>query len=607
MSKNKIKYENENNTKSNGNTKNNKVENTSRLNIVSKITEEENTENEESQESKIDKKNSNNNEIKSSEEQEYLSKIENLKKILQSEREKAKLKSQENTSLSFELKQKISSIKKEILTYIKTNDEQREKLTSLNKELNDQINKMNYKNITKKIQKERLKSDQNKFKKNLNANQLIDSSISAKEKQLKNIMSLIDILSKENDNLKQELHNTTNTEKIYELIDEQKLQEQKIISISNEIKVKKTQIVEHAKCSSIKEDLRKKIEDIKIEINRYHEKFVNSKEKLESLENKIKTKSKNMTNEKNNCNQKNNKNNLSKSANILKKGLNEKDNNDDILISSKEKSKRYEVPVQKPINGINEDELVNIPPQLSEIFTERELKAMLIGLDKNKYKYENILKKFNIQNSYIDSLETKHKLDVKQKLNKINELDEQIEFMHIRKGEFNSNVELFKKQIEDTKQEKKIMDMKINQMNNELVERKKIIAKKEDEIKLLGAQLIRYKKLLKKGEMGTINDEPDIKIEKNENENNNGENTNEDAMTQKTGYDDDNVNNIKPQQFNLTANNNNINCDDNNSVDNDEKNNNINSLQLHLSEEDSKDENDSNKSSVKQCNSSEDT
>ena len=104
--------------------------------------------------------------------------------------------------------------------------------------------------------------------------------------------------------------------------------------------------------------------------------------------------------------------------------------------------------------------MVTIPPKISEIFTERELKAMLIALDKNKNKYEALLRRFSVQNSYVDSLETKHKLDVKQKLNKINELDEQIEFMNVKKGEYNANIQLFKPQLYSKKIKKRIFENK---------------------------------------------------------------------------------------------------------------------------------------------------
>ena len=147
-------------------------------------------------------------------------------------------------------------------------------------------------------------------------------------------------------------------------------------------------------------------------------------------------------------------------------------------IKLKNKSQKYEVPKQKPANILSEDDMVTVPPKVSEIFTEKELKAMLVALDKNKLKYETLLKRFNVQNTYVDSLETKHKLDIKQKLNKINELDEQIEFMNVKKGEYNANIQLFKKQIEEAQEEKKIYNMKINKITNEINHKNQINMRK---------------------------------------------------------------------------------------------------------------------------------
>ena len=62
-----------------------------------------------------------------------------------------------------------------------------------------------------------------------------------------------------------------------------------------------------------------------------------------------------------------------------------------------------------------EEEMISILPNLNDIFTTKELKAILIGVNKNKSEFNNLLRKFNIQNSYVDSLSTKHKLDIKKK------------------------------------------------------------------------------------------------------------------------------------------------------------------------------------------------
>ena len=195
--------------------------------------------------------------------------------------------------------------------------------------------------------------------------------------------------------------------------------------------------------------------------------------------------------------------------------------------------------------------MVTVPPKISEIFTEKELKAMLVALDKNKIKYEALLKRFNVQNIYVDSLELKHKLDIKQKLNKINELDEQIEFMNVKKGEYNANIQLFKKQISEAQEEKKIYKMKINQIIEEISKRNKINERKDREIKLLGAQLVKFKKYLKSGNLEKIQNEPDIVLMGDEEISDiTGQNDEDTELTEKTGFEENNDNNINNVKVN---------------------------------------------------------
>jgi hypothetical protein len=178
---------------------------------------------------------------------------------------------------------------------------------------------------------------------------------------------------------------------------------------------------------------------------------------------------------------------------------------------------------------------------------------MLIALDKNKVKYEALLRRFNVQNTYIDSLETKHKLDIKQKLNKINELDEQIEFMNVKKGEYNANIQLFKKQISEAQEEKKIYKMKIDKIIEDISKKNKINLRKDREIKLLGAQLVKFKKYLKSGNLEKIQNEPDIQL-LGDQDSDEGEvteqNDGETDLTEKTGFYDNNDNNLNNIRLN---------------------------------------------------------
>ena len=418
------------------------------------------------------------------------------------------------------LKNEIEAKNKKIKKYAVINTKQREQLEKLSQEIDEKLNKMNYKAVTRNIQNENKKINEIKYKKNISEQKMLENNIIAKEKQLKNIMTLIDILQKENENLKIKIENAKNTEQKFKLIDGQKEQEKQLTQLNNDIKQKKLELKEHSKCLAIKAELLRKISLIKDEITINHEKLTEAQKKYEDLENKYKSE----------------QNKTKPTSRRENKSVNK----------TKTKLQRYIVPKQKPTNVLSEEDMITVPPKISEIFTEKELKAMLIALDKNKIKYEALLKRFNIQNTYVDSLETKHKLDIKQKLNKINELDEQIEFMNVKKGEYNANIQFFKKQIGQAQEEKKVYKMKINKMIEEISKKNKINSRKDREIKLLGAQLVKFKKYLKSGNLEKIQNEPDIEILGDDEDSNAGQNDGETELTEKTGFEEGgDINNIK--------------------------------------------------------------
>ena len=453
------------------------------------------------------------------EENEYKNKISQLQKDLEKEKAKAQSKQNDPNEL-IKLKNEIEAKNKEIKKYAIINTKQRDQLEKLSQEIDEKLNKMNYKAVTRNIQNENKKINEIKYKKNVSEQKKIENNIAAKEKQLKNIMTLIEILQKENENLKIKIENAKNTEQKFKLIDGQKEQEKQLAQLNNDIKQKKLELKEHSKCFGLKAELLRKISLIKDEITINHEKLTEAQKKYEELENKYKAE----------------QNKAKPTSSRENKSVNK----------TKTKLQKYIVPKQKPTNVLSEEDMVTVPPKISEIFTEKELKAMLIALDKNKVKYEALLKRFNIQNTYVDSLETKHKLDIKQKLNKINELDEQIEFMNVKKGEYNANIQLFKKQIGQAQEEKKVYKMKINKIIEEISKKNKINSRKDREIKLLGAQLVKFKKYLKSGNLEKIQNEPDIEILGDDEDSDIEQNDGETELTEKTGFDEGgDINNVK--------------------------------------------------------------
>ena len=160
-----------------------------------------------------------------------------------------------------------------------------------------------------------------------------------------------------------------------------------------------------------------------------------------------------------------------------------------------------------------EEEMINIPNNISEIFKLKELKAILIGLDKNIIKFKNLLRKFNIQNTFADTLEAKHKLELKNKLNKINELDEKIDFLNVKKDEDEADMQSYQKQIDEEIEKKNLYNNKNSKMNNQIKERKKVIKRKKEEIEVLKNQYKKLKKLIKSGDLKSIKDTSEIEVQ----------------------------------------------------------------------------------------------
>ena len=540
-------------------------------------------------------------------EKEYKEKILQLEKEIEKEKDISKLKSKENKQIS-DIYQKIKECQREIKLYANKNNKQREQLQLLSQEIGKKLDSINFKSIKKQMIKE------NNEKKN--ERDMVEVCIENKQKQLQNIVSLIEILENENDTLKKKIKKGKNMNKYYEFVENQKNQENKINELNKEIKMKKVELKEHSKCEGIKSDLMKKIEAIKEEINMNYGKNTQLKKKLEILENKKKEKeekeeklqkkdykpiivlSKNMNNinyyrnnnslnigynakteenlnktskkQRNKDKSKNkeendNDNNFNNNLDNNKTEENKSDNNNNNVGKNnleKKTPKKTDLK-RESFNKIIEKEMINIPSNITEMFTENELKAILIGLDKNKSKYNNLLRKINIDNTYIDTMENKHRLNIKNKLKKINELDEKIEFLYRKNNENEADFQLYKKQIDEVVEIKKMYNMKVNQINNQVEEKRKVIERKNKEIKILKIKLSKLKKLMRNGDIKNIKNESEIEVqylddeeeenniinnktgEKEGNINKKKERDVETPQTEGTGYEEDNENNVK--------------------------------------------------------------
>ena len=497
---------------------------------------------------------------------EYKSKILELEKQLEKEKNISKKKSVKSKEI-LDIHEKIANSQKQIKLYVHKNNKQRAELQSISHEIDQKLQLIDFKAIKKQIIKRNKENSEKKTEK-----EITDINIKTKNKQLENIMSLIEILENENEELIFKIKKSKNT-KNYELMELQKNQENKINELTKEIKIKRFQLKEHDKCEYNKSELLKKIYFIRDELNRNYGKNLEIQKKLNTLEYKQKENEKklpknfkkpkiflNQTNKsiisrKNTLNlnkeikTENLKNiDIDQITNHKEKKLN-KDESSNKLIKSKSEEKNQEqkynnnnnneskdsiqndskenldkiseeqsntlksISTRNTFRQIVEKEMITIPPNISKIFSENELKAILIGLDKNITKFKTLLRKYNIQYATVDTLAARHRLDLKNKLNKINELDEKIEFLNVKKDENEAEIQLFQKQIENETEKMNICNMKLLKIHNQVENRKKIIERKNQEIKMLKNQLYKIKNFLKNGDIKAIKDEPEIEIQ----------------------------------------------------------------------------------------------
>jgi hypothetical protein len=400
---------------------------------------------------------SNNNDLSKSKLKEYKIIIKDLQNKIEDEKNRVKDRTEGNKSIISEIKQKINKCNKEIKSYSFKNEKQREKLQLISEEITQKINNISVNQVVKNLDKKK-KSISNKFEQYNSEKKLIDENIDAKERQLINIITLITNYEEQNENLKIKIMRSKYEKDNNELLKKKLEQEKLIANLNKKIKLLKTKLLDHAKCPKTTESLTKKIEEIKNEIKIYDVKYNQSKNKLELLENKKNKPKIILDSDNNNLNSKTivaTRNNFNLKYSKTNNTEINKFNHQIYKMKYNKINLQQKNLTQKKLST-EEDEDITKLYNLGGIFSEKELKAILIGLDNDKERYNQIIKKFNVYYTYVDSIETRHKLDIKLKLDKINELDDQILNMNFQKEENEANIELYKKQIKELLEQRNI-------------------------------------------------------------------------------------------------------------------------------------------------------
>lgn len=393
---------------------------------------------------------------------EYKEKIKQLEDELHIERNKAtekqKISSEDIVNgIKKELKQKENDINK----YITLNTKQRNELERLSKEIDKKLKTMTFKHVTDRIKKER------KPKKEEDP----DAAIKIVENQLKNALQLVDILTKDNQMLKDKCAKALDYNSRYELADKAKESDNTITALNMEIKQLKRKLEEHSKCGKIKNEYEKNIRITREDLRK-------AKLRNEEMKTKIKV-------EEELYNTNKNKKEVSKP----KKLINGK-------ISLRKKSpKKEENPPKENQNVING----------KGYFTKKEQDYLLEAFDKDSDELDKFYKRISIFNSYTQSLESKQRIEMKAYLSKLNDLDEQIEYLTQKNKDTDTKNHLLQTQINDYKSDKNAYIRKIDEVNKSISAMSIVIKQKETEIKSLSDQLTQLRDMLRNGNINKVN------------------------------------------------------------------------------------------------------
>ena len=393
---------------------------------------------------------------------EYKEKIKQLEDELHIERNKAtekqKISSEDIVNgIKKELQQKENDINK----YITLNTKQRKELERLSKEIDKKLKSMTFKHVTDRIKKER------KPKKEEDP----DAAIKIVENQLKNALQLVDILTKDNQMLKDKCAKALDYNSRYELADKAKENDNTIIALNMEIKQLKRKFEEHSKCVKIKNEYEKNIRITREDLRK-------AKLRNEEMKTKIKI-------EEELYNTKKNKKEVPKQ----KKLINGK------ITLRKKSPKKEELPPKE-----NQNVVIG-----KGYFTKKEQDYLLEAFDKDSDELDKFYKRISILNSYTQSLESKQRIEMKAYLSKLNDLDEQIEYLTQKNNDTETKNNLLQTQINDYKSDKNAYIRKIDEVNKSISAMSIVIKQKENEIKSLSDQLTQLREMLRNGNVNKVN------------------------------------------------------------------------------------------------------
>jgi hypothetical protein len=455
-------------------------------------------------------------------------KVNQLEQEIEKERENNKNFKIMHQKIVDDKNKELKEKEKSFFSITSTNTKLMHTLEELRKEVDEQFDKVSLKGLNKIIKKKE-ETKQNP----------LDIVIKVKEKELKNANHFIEILRKDNEQLNKNLENYSDFKNVIELKDKLIVKERENSNLLQEIKLLNKSLEEHKKCITVRQSMENDIKIIKDEYkilkdnlkthqikkteeNKSHQKLVeqyfNLKKDFEKIKNSANVKdirdTQGIDRLLNQVEKKkmNNFNHDSAVAEVLhsEENFNENRSNNRKIFDKNSKS---------VTNNLRSKKRSSSEEEKSKLFSSIErLKLEKIMTNEEVEKLE---KKFETLEHSKNSIQNKHKSDLKLWSKKLADMEEKLEFMNIQLKEIDQKYKINQFQINEYKNEQKAYQRKLVEMQTHVDTHNSQIKEKEQENKILINQLNTLRKIVKHNALPPMDNDLAKHLEKIKNEESN--------------------------------------------------------------------------------------
>ena len=348
------------------------------------------------------------------EEKKYLDIIANLKKQIETEKNKYL---EEFEKLNTELLNK----EKDIQLIIENNNTLQNNLTDLSSQVKQTMIK---KGIP--IEKE--------------VDEPIKIALKVKDKEIRNTQTLVKALSNENKEMRKILDKYTDSNTKRELSDKLIDIEREYNKLKNEVKTLKLLNKPHETCPKEKENLEKTLKNLENELQNCKNRVLEEQLEYKKLEKKYYSKGKDMEE--------------------LKK-KEKKTQQDD--------NSRYEINREERMQKIRDQAITKITSSGYKLLSDEEKETLKRFYDEeNENQFDILMKKIDELEKYRLNIDTESFQKIKKQQNELNELNEQLKYMDLLNNDKETQIRYLEAQINEFKNNKKALQQKINSITKDL-------------------------------------------------------------------------------------------------------------------------------------------